>query len=242
MRIALISDIHGNDIALEAVLKDIKQSSVDQIFFLGDIATLGPNPCRAIEILRELNCTCIMGNHDAFMLSPGLIQKYTGEPVILDAVDWCRHQLAEPDLEFIGSFRPLFEVPLDDDLVLLLYHGSPRSYVEDILATTPSEVLDEILDGFTATVMAGGHTHLQMLRQHHGMLMVNPGSVGLPFKDFVNRQRPQVLPHAEYAIVDASHGNIEIALRRLPLDKKLLREAAHASKNPFRAMLLEHYA
>jgi hypothetical protein len=67
-----------------------------------------------------------------------------------------------------------------------LFHGSPRSHIEDILASMPPEVLDAMLAGTTAAVLTGGHTHIQMLRQHHGRLLINPGSVGLAFKDYVS--------------------------------------------------------
>ncbi len=90
--------------------------------------------------------------------------------------------------------------------------------------------------------MAGGHTHLQMLRQHRGMLIVNPGSVGLPFKEFVGGQTPTVLSHAEYATVEANTSALNVNLRRVPLDKNALREAVAACDNPLRGMLLQQYA
>ena len=68
-------------------------------------------------------------------------------------------------------------------------------------------------------MLAGGHTHIQMLRQHRGMLLVNPGSVGLPFKEYVAGRAPTLLDHAEYATVDASHGGVSVTLRRVPVDR-----------------------
>lgn len=241
MRIALISDIHGNAVALQSVLDDIARVGVDQTVCLGDVATLGPEPGAIIETLQGLGCPCILGNHDAFLLDPTLIRTYTEVPVIVDAVDWCRRRLSGGALEFVRGFRPGLEIPLDDRSTLLLFHGSPRSHMEDMLATTPPEQLDAMLDGRTATVMAGGHTHIQMLRQHRGTLLVNSGSVGLPFKEYVGGQAPTLLPHAEYATVEANHGAVAVTLRRVPLDKRALRAAAAASDNPLRDMLLQQY-
>lgn len=68
MRVALISDIHANEVALQAVLDDIARVGVDQIVCLGDVATLGPRPGATIQTLRDLACPCIQGNHDAFLL------------------------------------------------------------------------------------------------------------------------------------------------------------------------------
>ena len=80
--------------------------------------------------------------------------------------------------------------------------------MEDILASTPPEALDAMLTGTTAAVLAGGHTHIQMLRQHHGRLLVNPGSVGLAFKDYVGGRIPTILNHAEYAMIEEFNGAI----------------------------------
>ncbi len=99
-----------------------------------------------------------------------------------------------------------------------------------------------MLAGAAATVMAGGHTHIQMLRQHHGILLVNPGSVGLAFKDYVSGGRPTVLAHAEYAIVQEEDGKVEVRLRRVALDRDKLREASSRSDHPLREFLQQQYA
>jgi hypothetical protein len=73
-----------------------------------------------------------------------------------------------------------------------------------------------------------------MLRQHDGTLLVNPGSVGLPFQSFVNGGPPTILPHAEYAIVESVRGAVSVELRRVPLDRAALRRAIEAWDNPLR--------
>ncbi|MCI0336664.1 MAG: metallophosphatase family protein [Acidobacteria bacterium] len=241
MRIALISDLHANEVALNAVLNNINRAGVDQIVCLGDVATLGPLPRSVIQTLRNLECLCILGNHDEFLINPELIHTYTEIPVIIEAVDWCRSQLSGEELGFIRTFQPGAEILLDERSKLLLFHGSPRSHMVDILSTTPPDELDQLLAGHQATVMAGGHTHIQMLRQHRGMLIVNPGSVGLPFKEYVAGRAPTVMSYAEYAIVEAVNGEISVNLRRVSLDKSALRESVRACDNPLRGMLLEQY-
>jgi predicted phosphodiesterase len=241
MRIALISDIHGNEVALSAVLDDINQNRVDEIICLGDVATLGPHPGAIIQVLQELKCKCIKGNHDDFLINPDLIHEYTEVPIILEAVDWCRDQLSTENLDFIRSFQPTFEISLGIESSLFLFHGSPNSNMENILSTTSPDDLERVLYGYCATVIAGGHTHIQMLRQHRGTLIVNPGSVGLPFKEYVAGQQPTLLNHAEYAIVEADNDSININLRRVNVDKVLLRETIAMSKIPIRSMLLSQY-
>ncbi|HYQ03829.1 MAG TPA: metallophosphoesterase family protein [Polyangiaceae bacterium] len=242
MRVALISDLHGSEFALNAVLADIARTGVDQIVCLGDVVTLGPRPREVLGRLAELGCICILGNHDEFMLDEQLTHKYSEVPIIIEAVDWCRAQLSAGDLKFIASFSPRFELKLNNSGTLLLFHGTPGSNTTDLLATTPAEQVDEMLGGRKATVMAGGHTHLQMLRQHRGILIVNPGSVGLAFKEHAFGREPILLPHAEYAVIEAMDGDISVSLRRVPLDKSELREAASAVNHPLKAWMTRMYS
>lgn len=241
MRIALISDLHANALALQAVLADIKQTGVEQVVCLGDVATLGPAPHEVLQLLRELQVPCILGNHDEFLLDPALIHRYTESPLVIAAVDHCRAQLSRDELDFLQSFRHTLDLPLSPEASLMLFHGSPQSHMENLLATTPPEALEGMLGPRRATVMAGGHTHVQMLRQHRGVLLVNPGSVGLPFKEFVAGGPPTVLPHAEYAVIEAEAGTVGVSLRRVALSSRALRAAAAAWDSPMRLMLMKQY-
>lgn len=242
MRIALISDIHGNEVALEAVMREIGEAGVDQTICLGDVATLGPSPGPVIRLLEQIGCPCVLGNHDAFLLDPGLVDSYTEAPEIVEAVRWCRARLSGEQLDHLRSFTPEIDLTLDAGLELLCCHGSPRSHSEDLLATTPAGSLDRLLAGHGAALVACGHTHIQMLRQHKGTLIVNPGSVGFPFKEHVQGRPPELLAHAEYAIVETGRGAISVDLRRIPLDTDALREASEASDCPLRGYMLQQYA
>ncbi len=242
MRVALISDLHGNAIALDAVLRDIDRVGADRTICLGDTATLGPSPVEVLGTLRDLGIPCITGNHDAFLLEPTLLATYTQAPPIVAAVDWCRARLPPWALEFVRGFVPGIDVDLGNGASLQLFHGTPRSHMEDLLSTTSVEQTEEMLGTRRATVMAGGHTHVQMLRQHRGTLLLNPGSVGAPFKEFVDHAPPTIMPYAEYATVDAEGGGVQVTLRRVPVDKRAMFEAALASSNPLGPMLAEQYA
>nr|WP_276519400.1 metallophosphoesterase family protein [Bradyrhizobium yuanmingense] len=146
---------------LFAVLADIRRHGVDHIVCLGDVATFGPSPQRAVELRVESNCLCIMGNHDALLLEPKLMRAYTQAVPVIDAINWCREQLTRDSFDYFASFKPTAELPLGLGS-MLLYHGSPRSNVEDILATTPSEQLDTLFEERQAPVMAGGHAQRDM--------------------------------------------------------------------------------
>ncbi len=243
MRVALISDLHGNLVALEAVLADAARAGVDRVVCLGDVATLGPCPREVLARVEALGCACIVGNHDAFLLDAALIRTYTETPIVVDAVDWCRAQLPAHALDFVRTFVAELVVELDGGATLRCYHGTPRSHMEDLPPWASPDELDRLLDGRDATVLAGGHTHLQFARQHRGRLVINPGSVGMPFVEQPIGGPPRILPHAEYAIVEASaDGRVEVRLERVALSKQALREQAAACDFPLRDWLVAQYA
>jgi predicted phosphodiesterase len=237
VRVVLVSDLHANEIALEAVLADAQRAGYDELVCLGDVATLGARPHQVLSRLRDLGCRNILGNHDEFMLDAGLIRRYTEVPLIVSSVDATRTELSAEELAFIGTFER--KIALDD---VLLFHGTPRSNMEDLLATTSPERVDEMLNGEHARVLAGGHTHLQMLRQHRGMLIVNSGSVGMPFREYASGGPPVVLAHAEYAIVDVSAERVSVDLRRVPLDRHALANQIDGWNNPLAAPLRALYS
>jgi putative phosphoesterase len=242
MRIALVSDLHGNALALKQVLSRIAKAGADRIICLGDVATLGPEPERVLELLHESGAVCILGNHDEFMLRPDLVAAYTSIPVLVDSIDWCRARLSTASFDFIRSFRADYELPLNEREALLAFHGTPSSNATDLLATTDADTVEQWIGGSRATVLVGGHTHLQMLRQHRGRLLVNPGSVGMPFKEYVGGGPPEVLPYAEFALVDADATSVNVSLQRLSLDKLSLRESVLAVDYPLAAFLATAYA
>ncbi|MBN1533427.1 MAG: metallophosphoesterase family protein [Spirochaetes bacterium] len=241
MRLAIISDIHGNEIALEAVLRDIRHGGADGIVCLGDVATLGPSPGACLEMLMGAGCQCVMGNHDEFLLSPELMGSYIKLPVMADTIAWARGMLTGEQADFLRTFRRSVEVPLEGGAILCV-HGSPRSHMDDVLATTPPEELESLFAGFGAPLVACGHTHIQMMRQHRGRLFINPGSVGFPFREHGIGQVPVILHHAEYALVESSGGGVAVDLRRLPIDRGAVYRAAEACDSPFRGFLMHVYS
>jgi predicted phosphodiesterase len=242
MRIALISDIHGNLVSLEAVLADIVREQVDQIVCLGDVATLGPQPGETLARLQTLDCLCVMGNHDLELLNLASAQaSIDGSPLVAEWIEWCASQLSRADFEYLRSFQPLIEISLDPTTTLLCFHGSPRSNMDFILATTPIPKLDKMLAGHTATVMAGGHTHIQMLRRYEDITIINAGSVGMPLEQMPFKDIPRYMPWSEYAIVNWVDGNPTIEFRRVSIDLDQVKQAALDSEMPHAAFWVEQW-
>jgi predicted phosphodiesterase len=223
VRTALIADIHGNLVALDAVLSDIERRRVDRVVCLGDVAATGPQPCEAIDRIAEIGCDVVMGNTDEWLIEPrdeSIEDDDTRRIVEIDL--WGHEQLGGHHLDRLREYRPLLELE-----GLLCYHGSPRSNTEVLLPITPDAELTVMLEGHDEAIMAGGHTHMQMLRRHGTSLVVNPGSVGMPFEHTSDGtfRNP---PWAEYAIA----GDGEVEFHRVPLDVGAVTGAALKSGMP----------
>ena len=233
MKVAVISDLHGNLVALEAALADFDAQDIEHIVCLGDVAALGPQPCEVIAQLKALDCSLVMGNTDAWLLDPQPYEMRDEDSHrVLDVELWSAHQLTSADLDFVRTFQPTVKVPLGDEANLLCFHGSPRSSADVIRSTTPDDDLAPMLSGSQATVMAGGHTHTQMLRRFRDVTLINPGSVGLPFDHDSATGAVRNPAWAEYAIVCWQDGHLGVELRRVPFDLETLTRTVFDSDMP----------
>src|ERR1700730_5304987 len=127
MRIALIADIHGNLVALETVLQELAKEPIDQLICLGDVGALGPQPHEVIDRLRHLHCPVILGNTDAWLLTPPVARDMDSQNlrIMYAMTSWCAKQLTPEDRAYLQTFLPLLELPLDGKNTFLGYHGSP---------------------------------------------------------------------------------------------------------------------
>lgn len=237
MRIAIISDIHGNAVALDAVLTDIERDSVGQIVCLGDVAGTGPDPVGALERLQRLDCPVVMGNVDDTMLDQpsddSLDNLSESDRMVAEIDAWCADQLSASHTTFIRSFDSTLELERPNGIRLFCYHGSPRSYSQGVPATTPEERLDAVFEDIDADLFAGGHTHFPFTRRSKGVTLLNPGSVGLPYRWDRGEERYRSPPWAEYAVISGSRDSLRVELRRCPLDVAAVVEAARESDMPY---------
>lgn len=231
MQIALISDIHGNTVALEAVLEEIERADPDQIVCLGDISVAGPQPVAVVERIQQLDCPVIMGNTEEWLFTDEYPDGEERPQEVDELGDWARDQLFPEYEQYLNSFHDTLEIDFGDGMSLLCYHGTPDSPWEVLDVHTSEERLDEIIDSTGATVLAGGHHHNQMLRRYKGVTFLNPGSVGLPFGTS-KPTRAFYSPWGEWAEITVSEGTLSVDLRRTLLNIDEVRQAACDSGMP----------
>jgi len=236
MKIAVFSDIHGNCIAFDAMLSDLKQRRADRLVCLGDAIQGGPQPAQVVARLRELACPVVMGNADAWLVSG----EDSGREVVtserqkkLDAVrEWSLQQLAPDDMEFIRRFQPTVTIEADGRR-LLCFHGSPTSFDDVILPTTPEEEYQKYLGAYADAVLCGGHTHIQHIRRIGDSIYFNPGSVGFAYSHAQEESSFRADPWAEYAVLTLEGPGYSLEFRRVPYDAGRLIQVYGESGHPY---------
>jgi diadenosine tetraphosphatase ApaH/serine/threonine PP2A family protein phosphatase len=189
MRVAVLSDVHSNLHALEAVLAEIDAGSFDGIWFLGDLVGYGPKPNECAAILRERAAFCLAGNHDLVVLGKIPIDAFAGEAAA--AARWTQTVLDESARGFLDSLQPQAAAPGAE-----LFHGSPRDPVWDYVLSDESAASALALT--KAPLVLVGHSHIALeisngeelrgepapdgTRLELGRMrrLLNPGSVGQP--------------------------------------------------------------
>jgi predicted phosphodiesterase len=230
VRVALIADIHGNTPALDAVLAEIEREDVDEIVCLGDVP-VGPQPVETLERIESLGCHVVMGNWDAYFLDGFPVPAGELGRRLVEIGTWWAEKLTDGHRAFLRGFRPTLALDAGGRAELVAFHGSPRSFDDAILATTPAEELDVMLDGSSAAILAGGHTHFQLVRRHGPALVVNPGSVGLPFSS--PAEVMHISPWAEFGLVAIEDGKLAVELRRTAYDLDAFLEIVRGSGMPY---------
>jgi putative phosphoesterase len=206
VRVAALSDVHGNLPALEAVLADVAREAPDLIVVCGDVAE-GPLPAETIDLLLGLSdVRFVRGNTDR-----EIVEAFDGpEP----AVDWCATEITDRQRDFLASFEDTVRLELDGFGPALFCHGSPRRDDEMLGLATPPELLRERLEGTDAALVVCGHTHMQFDRIADGIRVVNPGSVGMPYAERPGAYWSLLGPDVEHRRTEYDLGAAAARLRR----------------------------
>ncbi|MGO8951545.1 MAG: metallophosphoesterase family protein [Ktedonobacterales bacterium] len=244
MRLAILSDIHGNAIALEAVLSDLRRSPADQVVCLGDAIQGGPQPAEVVALLRALACPVVMGNADAWLLTGQATGNGSVSPAQETMRQWSLARLSSADRQFIAGFASTVTLPLPDGKTLLGFHGSPTSF-DDLLL--PEILYDEFVSlcgAYAPAILTGGHTHLQHIRRLGETFYFNPGSVGVVYDQYQQEHAEAEVwldPRAEYAVLEVSSERMVLEFRRIPFAAAALIAAARTAGSPNSEALAREY-
>lgn len=246
MRLAILSDIHGNAYALDMALADLQENPADALVCLGDAVQGGAQPAETVQRLRSLPIPIVMGNADAWLLSGQETGAENISPerlIKMQAVrEWSLSKLSEADKAFIGSFLPTVTIPLSDTKKLLCYHGSPASFDQVLLPDTSYETLLNALGGDSDTLYCGGHTHVQFLRRVRDTFHFNPGSIGLAYSHHQPDDAFRADTIAEYAVLTVENDRVALEFRRVPYAVDAVIEIYRRSGRPFADDAIKQYS
>ncbi|GAB4527327.1 MAG: metallophosphoesterase family protein [Roseibium sp.] len=242
MKIAVLSDIHGNLLALEAVLADLKLEAPDMVVNLGDCVSGPLWPEETAAILRETGWPTVRGNHDRFLIEDpdeklGPTDAFARERLSSESLDWL--ETTQPVIRLSDGIFLCHGTPDNDDRYLTEKVEGPKGHLPDE-ATLLSE-----LKGENAPIVCCGHTHIPRLirLQETGQILLNPGSIGLPSYEDSHPHRHVMetgSPHARYAVMTANGGAWNFQDKMLAYDWDAASDMARKNGRPGWARALKH--
>ena len=233
MRFAAIADAHGNFLALEAVVADIRAQRIDAIVNLGDMASSPLEARRTMDALMALDAVHVLGNHDRWLIDR--------PPEKMGA--WDRPAYAQINEIHLDWLRKVPPTRVYRDQVFLC-HGTPGNddlyWLETVMPDgsvrmSPREAIEKDAEGISQSLILCAHTHIaRAVRLSDGRMVVNPGSVGVPGFSY-NVPYPHLIeagtPDARYAILELAGGEWRVTFRHVPYDHAAM--AALARQNGY---------
>jgi putative phosphoesterase len=223
-RVAVITDIHANLPALEAVLAEIESAGVDALYCGGDLVGYGPHPNEVCRLLERRGIPTIYGNYD-YAIGRDLedcgcaYRDQHDRELGKRSIEWTLAHTDQRSKDFMRGFPFDLRFELGRSRVRLV-HGSPRKVNEYLFAEKPARTFERIAAGASCDVLVFGHTHVPWMREHGGVLFVNCGSVGKP------KDRD---PRAAFALLERDGGGVSARIERVEYDAKAVaREVAAA--------------
>ncbi len=216
MRIAVLSDIHGNTVGLNACLDDLAaQGGADEIVVAGDLCMDGPKPKGVLKRLREVGARCLRGNTDRYISS--------GEDTADEAaIAWQRARIGPAWTRWLGELPQQYRIGPENN-ALVIAHANPKNDDEHVWPNADEAQLERLFGDVNAAAFAFGHLHLPYVRTWRGKLLSCVASAGLP-KDGD--------PRAHYSIFCERPGGWSHRSRRVPFDVDRVVEQLERSSMP----------
>lgn len=215
MRLAILSDIHGNGTALDAVLADIQRQHVDRLICLGDLANAGPHPRYCLDTVRQLTDVVIQGNHELYLLDDEMGQEVDNNP-LWAGLRWVRGQLRPEQFGYMRRLPFSYCWVENGRSPTLFTHGSPASQFLGFKAEYNHEAIVKRMNGHDHITLFVGHTHRQLYQNWSRSWVCNVGSVGMPLDG---------TPEAKYVIATWQRQQWQIEFRRVSYDLAALTAA-----------------
>ena len=230
-RLIVLSDVHGNSVALDAIRGSLRSEKPDLVAVAGDLALNGPDPAGTVDRLREMEAegaAIIAGNTDIavadFDYGAAWPQYTDGIPdTVIAATEWAHDELGDERLAWLRRLPSERRLRADDGTMILVCHASPGSQTAGFDPALDPTVVIERVAGTDARVIACGHTHLPEVRDLGWKMIVNDGSAGYVFDGE---------PTASWARLDIVDGDVDAQIRRTEFDALAVANAISARGLP----------
>lgn len=238
-KLAILSDLHGNLPAINAVTNDLKQFEVDHIIVSGDVINFGPFSRQVAEIVIQNGWSAIRGNNEFFLIdykTPRAPAEWN-DPIQYAPTAWLDTQFDHKLKTIIGSWPDSLNLQFRDAPPIRVFHGTPQSSWEPIYWTMADTEIEKHLAAIEADFVICGHTHLPMDRQVGKWRVFNPGSVGVPLDGKFS---------ASYMILEGNKNGWTSTFRRVPFNYEAVfdefeRSGYNAQSGPIGRLVVEIY-
>jgi putative phosphoesterase len=232
MKVAFISDIHGNAIALDAVLHDIETKGIAKTYILGDLCYRGPEPKRSLDLVRSLNTEVIKGNADEWVVRGVREGEVPQKAVELMNTErqWTVEKLDHEDLAYLQSLPTQLKLN-SNGIEIAAFHATPDSLFEVVLPSAEDQELEtRLMKPTGAQVYIYAHIHKPFIRYINGKVIMNIGSVGLPFDGIAK---------ASYGLIEIEEGNVRTSIERVSYDTEKVINLYNEVKYPNSKMMID---
>lgn len=217
MKIAVISDIHGNIYALMRALEAIEDEKVDSIICLGDLVGYGPHPNEVVGMIRRRNILCIKGNYDASVVDGEF--SYIRETKINSfTLPWTCDEIRAENRYYLSNLPTSLTLEIGGKKILFL-HGSPNKINEYLFED--AEITTSVMESLSQDILVCAHTHIPSVKEYNNKLFINVGSIGKPKIGRPNSTFA-ILDINEKGIVKASIKETSYEVKRIIKDMQML--------------------